>query len=46
MAVGMSGVLLCIAVVRPGVIVKELSVGIIGLGGEVCVPVTIVVWIN
>jgi hypothetical protein len=50
MAAGISGVLSCIAVVEPGVIVKEpSSEDIIGLSDEVCVPIVgcvIVVRIN
>jgi hypothetical protein len=49
MAVRMSEVLPCIAVVNPGVIVEEPGARVIGLSDEVCVPVAgyaIVVRIN
>jgi hypothetical protein len=49
MAVGTSEVLPCLAVVGPSVVVEEPGAGVIGLRGEVCVPVAgcaIVVRIN
>jgi hypothetical protein len=39
MAVGTSGVLPCIAIVEPSVVVEEPSVRVIGLSDEVCVPI-------